>query len=51
MDFSPRHVKAVFDNLKSNKPKHNFTVGINDDVTFTSLEVGPEINTVPEGTI
>ncbi len=38
-EFTPAMVKAVFDNLKSRAPKNHFTVGINDDVGFTSLEV------------
>jgi pyruvate-ferredoxin/flavodoxin oxidoreductase len=50
-DTTPSHIKAVFDNLKSEQPKNNFTVGIVDDVTFTSLEVKEEIHTEPEGTI
>ncbi len=37
-EFNPAMAKAVFDNLASNKPKNNFTVGIIDDVTNTSLE-------------
>ena len=37
-EFTPTMVKAVFDNLKLDKPKHHFTIGINDDVNFTSLE-------------
>lgn len=49
-DFRPNQVKAVFDYLDTEKPKHNFTVGIIDDVTNTSIPVGPEINTCPEGT-
>lgn len=36
-EFTPAMVKAVFDELKKNQPKNNFTVGINDDVTHTSL--------------
>jgi len=36
-EFTPAMVKAVFDNLKAQKPKNHFTVGINDDVSFTSL--------------
>ena len=32
-------VKAVFDNLALNEPKNHFTVGITDDVTFTSLNI------------
>ena len=37
-EFTPAHVKAVFDNAGSETPKNHFTVGINDDVTHTSLE-------------
>ena len=40
-EFTPAMVKAVFDNLKAAAPKNHFTVGIIDDVTHTSLEVGP----------
>ncbi|MBZ5859333.1 pyruvate:ferredoxin (flavodoxin) oxidoreductase [Flavihumibacter profundi] len=40
-EFTPAMVKAVFDALKEKHPKNNFTVGINDDVTFTSLEYDP----------
>jgi pyruvate-ferredoxin/flavodoxin oxidoreductase len=35
-------VKAVFDNLAAAKPKNHFTVGINDDVSHTSLPVDPD---------
>jgi homodimeric pyruvate:ferredoxin (flavodoxin) oxidoreductase len=49
-EFAPRHVKAVFDNLKQAEPKNHYTVGINDDVTHSSLPIGPAINTIPEGT-
>lgn len=38
-DFTPAMVKAVFDNLKLAKSKNHFTVGINDDVTGTSLPI------------
>ncbi len=37
-EFTPAMVKAVFDEMKKDEPKNHFTVGINDDVTFTSLE-------------
>lgn len=37
-EFTPSMVKAVFDELKKDEPKNHFTIGINDDVTFTSLE-------------
>lgn len=36
-EFTPAMVKAVFDEMKKDEPKNHFTVGINDDVTFTSL--------------
>ena len=36
-EFTPAMVKAVFDELKKDNPKNGFTIGINDDVTFTSL--------------
>lgn len=41
-EFTPAMVKAVFDELKKKDPKNSFTVGINDDVTHTSLEYDPE---------
>ena len=41
---------AVFENLKANEPKNQFTVGIVDDVTFRSLPVGEEISLAKPGT-
>lgn len=49
-DFTPAMAVAVFDNLALEQPKDHFTVGIIDDVTFSSLPIGPDIDTVPEGT-
>lgn len=40
-EFTPAMVKAIYDNLKLDVPKNHFTVGINDDVTFTSLNYDP----------
>jgi pyruvate-ferredoxin/flavodoxin oxidoreductase len=37
-EFNAGMAKAVFDELKKEKPKNNFTIGIDDDVTHTSLE-------------
>ena len=48
-EFTPSMVKAVFDNLLTEKPKNHFTVGIVDDVTNTSLDVKEEIDVAPEG--
>jgi pyruvate-ferredoxin/flavodoxin oxidoreductase len=36
-EFTPAMAKAVFDELKKDKTKNHFTVGINDDVTHMSL--------------
>ncbi|MCE5236011.1 MAG: pyruvate:ferredoxin (flavodoxin) oxidoreductase [Clostridiaceae bacterium] len=49
-EFNPSMVKAVYDNLAGVKKNH-FTVGITDDVTFTSIEVKDVVNAAPEGTI
>ena len=49
-DTTPAQIIAVYDNLKANEPKNQFTVGINDDVTFTSLPVGKEISLAKPGT-
>nr|MBP6290248.1 pyruvate:ferredoxin (flavodoxin) oxidoreductase [Spirochaetota bacterium] len=49
-DTTPAHIIAVYNNLKLNDPKNNFTVGIVDDVTFTSLPVPEDTSVVPEGT-
>ena len=50
-EFTPSMVKAVYDNLKLDAPKNHFTVGIVDDVSFTSLPVNEKIDAAPEGTI
>jgi len=42
-DFSPAMVIAVYDNMKAADSKNHFTVGINDDVTHTSLAVGENV--------
>lgn len=37
-EFTPAMVKGIFDELGKNKPKNHFTIGINDDVSHTSLD-------------
>ncbi|MBN1688625.1 MAG: pyruvate:ferredoxin (flavodoxin) oxidoreductase [Candidatus Omnitrophica bacterium] len=44
-EFTPAMAKGVFDNLKSGKPKNHFTIGIQDDVSGTSLPYDPEFST------
>ncbi len=49
-DTTPSKIISVFENLKLNEPKNHFTVGIVDDVTFTSLPMIPEFSVLPKGT-
>jgi pyruvate-ferredoxin/flavodoxin oxidoreductase len=49
-EFTPAMVKAVFDELNRNEPKNHFTVGINDDVTKTSLDYDPFFSIEPHET-
>ena len=43
-DTTPTQIIAVYDNLKLDAPKNHFTIGIVDDVTNLSLEVGEDID-------
>ena len=45
-EFDPAMVKAVLDELDKEVPKNHFTVGITDDITHKSLEVGERLQTV-----
>ncbi len=44
-EFTPAMIKGVFDNLGQDVPKNHFTVGIEDDVTFSSLDFDPSFST------
>ncbi len=48
-DTTPAQIIAVFNNLKLNEPKNHFTLGIVDDVTFTSLPQVEEMALGGEG--
>jgi len=50
-DTRPSQIISVFENLKQDEPKNNFTIGIVDDVTNLSLPEGDIIETTPQGTI
>jgi pyruvate-ferredoxin/flavodoxin oxidoreductase len=50
-EFTPAMVKGVFDELKKTSPKNHFTIGINDDVTHTSLDYDPQFSTEVPGTV
>jgi pyruvate-ferredoxin/flavodoxin oxidoreductase len=44
-EFTPAMVAGILEELKKFKPKNHFTVGIDDDVTHTSLPFDPEFHT------
>ncbi|MCX7655994.1 MAG: pyruvate:ferredoxin (flavodoxin) oxidoreductase [Treponemataceae bacterium] len=48
-EFTPAMAKAIFDNLKKEEPKNHFTIGIYDDVAFTSLEWDEHFDLEEEG--
>ncbi len=48
-EFNAGMAKSVLDNLKENEPKNHFTVGIYDDVTFTSLPWDDNFSSEPQG--
>ncbi|MCR6593960.1 pyruvate:ferredoxin (flavodoxin) oxidoreductase [Campylobacter insulaenigrae] len=50
-DVDPAQLLAVFENLNQVNPKDGFTIGIIDDVTYTSLEVGEKISLSDSSTI
>jgi pyruvate-ferredoxin/flavodoxin oxidoreductase len=50
-EFTPAMIKAVFENLRAASPKNHFTVGINDDLTHTSLPYDPEFSTEPDNVV
>jgi pyruvate-ferredoxin/flavodoxin oxidoreductase len=50
-EFTPAMVKSVFDEMAKSAPKNHFSVGITDDLTFTSLAFDPDFNTESEGQV
>ena len=50
-EFTPAMVKGVFDELKKEHLKNRFTIGINDDVTHSSLDYDPEFSTEDPKTV
>jgi pyruvate-ferredoxin/flavodoxin oxidoreductase len=50
-EFTPAMVKAVYDNLKRPQPKDHFTIGINDDVSHTSLDYDSSFSTEPDSVV
>jgi pyruvate-ferredoxin/flavodoxin oxidoreductase len=50
-EFTPAMVKCIFDELGRDAPKNHFTIGINDDVTHTSLAYDPTFAIEDERTV
>ncbi|HEX7487834.1 MAG TPA: pyruvate:ferredoxin (flavodoxin) oxidoreductase, partial [Anaeromyxobacteraceae bacterium] len=50
-EFTPAMVKAVYDELSKDRPKRQFTVGINDDVTKLSLDYDASFDTEPDDVV
>jgi pyruvate-ferredoxin/flavodoxin oxidoreductase len=50
-EFTPAMIKGVFDELSKAQPKNHFTVGIVDDVTYTSLDYDPSFDLEPDDVV
>ena len=50
-EFTPGMVASIFDELKSERPRRRFTIGITDDVSGTSLTYHPDLDIEPPATI
>jgi pyruvate-ferredoxin/flavodoxin oxidoreductase len=50
-EFTPAMVKGIFDELTKTAPKNHFTVGIDDDVSHTSLAYDPSFSTEDPKTV
>jgi len=50
-EFTPAMVKGIFDEMRANEPKNHFTIGIDDDVTHTSLSYDPVFSLDQQGTV
>lgn len=48
-DTTPAQMISVYENMEMNQPKNHFTVGIVDDVTFTSLPKKDEVSVAGSG--
>jgi pyruvate-ferredoxin/flavodoxin oxidoreductase len=46
-EFTPAMIKGLFDEMKKDIPKNHFTIGINDDLTYTSISYNPDFSIEP----
>src|ERR1041385_8859018 len=47
-EFTPGMVKGIFDELNKPEPKNHFSIGIDDDITFTSIPFDASFSTEPD---
>ncbi len=50
-EFTPAMIKAIFDNLAQRSPKNHFTIGIDDDLSHTSLDADPNFSIEPDDVV
>jgi len=50
-EFTPAMIKGIFDNLREERPKNHFTIGIHDDVTHSSIEYDESFSTEKDSVI
>ena len=50
-EFTPTMVKAVYDEMKKDHPKNHFTIGINDDLSNSSLAYDPAFGIEPDDVV
>ena len=50
-EFNPGMIKGLFDELKKDRPKNGFTVGIHDDISHSNLDWDPDFSTEGDGVI
>ena len=50
-EFTPGMVKGIFDDIKKSQPKNHFTIGIQDDLSHTSLEYDAKFSVLDETTV
>ncbi|MBN1119984.1 MAG: pyruvate:ferredoxin (flavodoxin) oxidoreductase [Anaerolineae bacterium] len=50
-EFTPAMIKGLFDEMTKAQPKNHFTVGIEDDLTHTSIEYDPDFDIEPKDVV
>jgi pyruvate-ferredoxin/flavodoxin oxidoreductase len=50
-EFTPAMIKGLFDHLRTERPKNHFTIGIDDDVSHTSIDYDPGFSIEPDSVV